>query len=155
MVQAYCVKDRKMVDMKDPKEITLKNGRSATQGTCPTCGTKVTRIGGRRQVARSFPAVVSQPPHFLRPFFRLAHVLLVKPHRVYGPYFIAPKEHHLWTVTTSLLEKFARYQRSGRYYDILSSVAPCTGRHAPRFRVGPGGKGRRPGSLDGRSAYAY
>lgn len=46
MVQAYCVKDRKMVDMKDPKEITLKNGRSATQGTCPTCGTKVTRIGG-------------------------------------------------------------------------------------------------------------
>lgn len=46
MVQAYCVKDRKMVDMKDPKEITLKNGRSAMQGTCPDCGTKVTRIGG-------------------------------------------------------------------------------------------------------------
>ena len=46
MPQAYCVKDRKMVEMKDPKEITLKNGRSATQGTCPDCGTKVTRIGG-------------------------------------------------------------------------------------------------------------
>ncbi len=42
-VQAYCVKDRKMVD---PKQITLKNGRTAMQGTCPTCGTKVTRIGG-------------------------------------------------------------------------------------------------------------
>ncbi|HEX9989042.1 MAG TPA: DUF5679 domain-containing protein [Chloroflexia bacterium] len=46
MVQAYCVKDRKMVDMKDPQQITLKNGRSAMQGTCPECGTKVTRIGG-------------------------------------------------------------------------------------------------------------
>ena len=46
MVQAYCVKDRKMVDMKDPQQITLKNGRSAMQGTCPDCGTKVTRIGG-------------------------------------------------------------------------------------------------------------
>lgn len=45
MVQAYCVKDRKMVDMKDPKQITLKNGRPATQGVCPHCGTKVTRIG--------------------------------------------------------------------------------------------------------------
>ncbi len=52
MVQAYCVKDRKMVDMNDPKEITLKNGRSATQGTCPTCGTKVTRIGGNAAKAK-------------------------------------------------------------------------------------------------------
>ncbi len=46
MVQAYCVKDREMVDMKDAKEITLKNGRPAMQGVCPKCGTKVTRIGG-------------------------------------------------------------------------------------------------------------
>ena len=46
MPQAYCVKDRKMVEMKDPQQVTLKNGRSATQGTCPDCGTKVTRIGG-------------------------------------------------------------------------------------------------------------
>jgi hypothetical protein len=35
-----------MVDMKDAKQITLKNGRPATQGVCPECGTKVTRIGG-------------------------------------------------------------------------------------------------------------
>ena len=48
MVQAYCVKDRKMVDMKDAKEITLKNGRPATQGVCPHCGTKVTRIGASK-----------------------------------------------------------------------------------------------------------
>jgi hypothetical protein len=46
MVQAYCVKDRKMVDIQGAQQVTLKNGRSATQGTCPHCGTKVTRIGG-------------------------------------------------------------------------------------------------------------
>jgi hypothetical protein len=46
MPQAYCVKDRKMVEMKDAKQITLKNGRPAMQGVCPECGTKVTRIGG-------------------------------------------------------------------------------------------------------------
>jgi Domain of unknown function (DUF5679) len=45
MTQAYCVKDRKMVDIKDPKATTLKNGRPAIQGVCPTCGTRVTRIG--------------------------------------------------------------------------------------------------------------
>jgi DNA polymerase II large subunit len=46
MPQAYCVKDRKMVEMRNPQQITLKNGRPAMQGTCPQCGTKVTRIGG-------------------------------------------------------------------------------------------------------------
>jgi len=48
MVQAYCVKDRKMVEMKNAKEITLKNGRPAMQGECPECGTKVTRIGANK-----------------------------------------------------------------------------------------------------------
>jgi hypothetical protein len=32
--------------MKDPKKVTLKNGRAATQGVCPVCGTKMFRIGG-------------------------------------------------------------------------------------------------------------
>ncbi len=50
---AYCVKDRKMVDMKDPHEITMKNGRKAMQGTCPDCGTKVTRIMGGGGAAAS------------------------------------------------------------------------------------------------------
>jgi hypothetical protein len=44
-MQAYCVKDRKKVEIKDPKAITMKNGRHATQGVCPICGTKVFRIG--------------------------------------------------------------------------------------------------------------
>jgi hypothetical protein len=44
-MQAYCVKDRKKVEIKNPKAITMKNGKPATQGICPICGTKVFRIG--------------------------------------------------------------------------------------------------------------
>jgi len=44
-MQAYCVKCRAKKEMKDPKNITMKNGKPATQGTCPTCGTKMFRIG--------------------------------------------------------------------------------------------------------------
>ncbi len=46
MVQGYCVKCRKKVEIKDAKRITMKNGKPATQGVCPGCGTKVFRIGG-------------------------------------------------------------------------------------------------------------
>jgi hypothetical protein len=31
--------------MRNPQKVTLKNGRPATQGTCPVCGTKMYRIG--------------------------------------------------------------------------------------------------------------
>ena len=44
-MQAYCVKCRAKKEMKDAKAITMKNGRPATQGVCPTCGTKMFRIG--------------------------------------------------------------------------------------------------------------
>ena len=44
-MQAYCFKDRKMVDIKNPQKVTLKNGRPATRGVCPICGTTVFRIG--------------------------------------------------------------------------------------------------------------
>jgi NAD-dependent SIR2 family protein deacetylase len=45
MTTAYCVKCRTKREMKDPKSITMKNGRPATKGICPTCGTKMFRIG--------------------------------------------------------------------------------------------------------------
>ena len=45
LMQAYCVKCRAKREMKDTKSITMKNGRPATQGVCPTCGTKMFRIG--------------------------------------------------------------------------------------------------------------
>jgi len=45
MVQGYCFKCREKVDIKNAKKVTLKNGRPATEGVCPKCGTKVFRIG--------------------------------------------------------------------------------------------------------------
>ncbi len=44
-MQAYCVKCRAKREMKNAKSITMKNGKPATQGVCPTCGTKMFRIG--------------------------------------------------------------------------------------------------------------
>lgn len=44
-MEAYCVKCRAKKEMKDAKAITMKNGKPATQGVCPTCGTKMFRIG--------------------------------------------------------------------------------------------------------------
>jgi len=37
MAKAYCVKCRTTREMKNPKAITMKNGRPATQGVCPVC----------------------------------------------------------------------------------------------------------------------
>ena len=44
-MQAYCMKCRAKKEMKDARSITMKNGRPATQGVCPACGTKMFRIG--------------------------------------------------------------------------------------------------------------
>ncbi|MBI4303641.1 MAG: hypothetical protein HY665_04830 [Chloroflexi bacterium] len=44
-MQGYCVKCRAKREMRATKNITMKNGRPATQGTCPVCGTKMFRIG--------------------------------------------------------------------------------------------------------------
>jgi Domain of unknown function (DUF5679) len=45
MPEGYCVKERKKVEIKDAKQVTMKNGRPAIQGTCPDCGTKIFKIG--------------------------------------------------------------------------------------------------------------
>ncbi len=44
-MEAYCVKCRSKKEIKNAKKVTMKNGKPATQGICPTCGTKVFRIG--------------------------------------------------------------------------------------------------------------
>ena len=46
MAEAYCVKDKKKVEVQNPQQITMKNGKKALSGTCPKCGTKVFKIGG-------------------------------------------------------------------------------------------------------------
>jgi len=45
MATAYCMKCRKKVEIKNPKQVTLENNRQAVQGVCLNCGTKVFRIG--------------------------------------------------------------------------------------------------------------
>jgi hypothetical protein len=44
-MEAYCFKCRSKREIKDAKKVTMKNGKPATQGICPICGTKVSRIG--------------------------------------------------------------------------------------------------------------
>ena len=48
MVQAYCVKCKAKREMKDPVAVTLKNGKPATKGECPVCGTTIMRIGAAK-----------------------------------------------------------------------------------------------------------
>ena len=45
MATGYCVKCKASREIKDPQPITMKNGRPATQGVCPVCGTKIFKIG--------------------------------------------------------------------------------------------------------------
>ena len=47
MVEAYCVKCRAKREIKNPQEITLKNGRKAIKGVCPVCGTTLYRNLGK------------------------------------------------------------------------------------------------------------
>jgi hypothetical protein len=44
-LQGYCVKCKAKKEMKGVKAITMKNGKPASQGTCPTCSTKMFKIG--------------------------------------------------------------------------------------------------------------
>jgi hypothetical protein len=44
-MQAFCLKCRTQREMKDPQPVTMKNGKAATSGSCPVCGTKMYRIG--------------------------------------------------------------------------------------------------------------
>ena len=42
---AYCIKERRRVQIGGPHAIVLANGRPAIAGTCPSCGSKLVRIG--------------------------------------------------------------------------------------------------------------
>ncbi len=43
-VEAYCMKCKTSRKMKDAQEVTMENGRRAAKGTCPECGTKMTKF---------------------------------------------------------------------------------------------------------------
>ena len=44
-MEAYCVKCKAKRQMKNPTATVMKNKKPATTGICPTCGTKMFRIG--------------------------------------------------------------------------------------------------------------
>ena len=44
MAEAYCVKCKAKKEVKDAQQVTMKNGRPAIKGVCPTCGTGVYSI---------------------------------------------------------------------------------------------------------------
>lgn len=48
MPQGRCMKCQKQVEIKDGKEIVMKNKMRAIKGCCPKCGTKVFRILGKK-----------------------------------------------------------------------------------------------------------
>jgi Domain of unknown function (DUF5679) len=41
----YCMKCKAQREIQNAKQITMKNGRPATEGACPVCGTKIFKIG--------------------------------------------------------------------------------------------------------------
>ena len=46
MTEAYCVRCKKKVQMKDGKETKTSRGTKMMKGKCPACNTTVCRIGG-------------------------------------------------------------------------------------------------------------
>lgn len=49
MAEAYCVKCKAKKEIANPQQVTMKNGRPAVQGVCPSCGTKLFRILGPKK----------------------------------------------------------------------------------------------------------
>ena len=45
LMEGFCLKCRQKREVKNAEQVVLKNGRPATQGSCPVCGTKITVIG--------------------------------------------------------------------------------------------------------------
>jgi hypothetical protein len=59
MPQGYCVKCKAKKEIVDAVEETMKNGRKAIKGKCPTCGTVMFKIlGGKASTA---PAPAAAP----------------------------------------------------------------------------------------------
>ncbi|MEO6508320.1 MAG: DUF5679 domain-containing protein [Patescibacteria group bacterium] len=50
MVKMYCVKCRESKEVADEnvKPVTMKNGKPASEATCPTCSTRMFRIGATK-----------------------------------------------------------------------------------------------------------
>ena len=61
MAEGYCVKCKAKKPIADGVEETMKNGRKAIKGKCPTCGTVMFKILGGKVAAGGAPANPSTP----------------------------------------------------------------------------------------------
>ncbi len=65
MPEGYCVKCKAKKEIVDAVEETMKNGRKAIKGKCPTCGTVMFKILGGKAAAPApaqHPAAAAEPP---------------------------------------------------------------------------------------------
>ena len=46
-MEGYCVKCKSKKEISGTNEVTMKNGRKAMKGKCPSCGTGMFRIMGK------------------------------------------------------------------------------------------------------------
>ena len=60
MAEGYCVKCKAKKEISDGLEETMKNGRKAIKGKCPTCGTVMFKILGKAATA-PVPTPVNPP----------------------------------------------------------------------------------------------
>ncbi len=49
VVYGYCMKCKTQRAIKEEREVTMKNGRKALQGTCTTCGSQIFKILGKKK----------------------------------------------------------------------------------------------------------
>lgn len=62
MPEGYCVKCKAKKEIIGGVEETMKNGRKAIKGKCPTCGTVMFKIlGGKGSAAPASPASPAAP----------------------------------------------------------------------------------------------
>jgi hypothetical protein len=62
MSEGYCVKCKAKQPIADGVEETMKNGRKAIKGKCPTCGTVMFKILGKAAAAAAAPAPSTPNP---------------------------------------------------------------------------------------------
>jgi hypothetical protein len=63
MPEGYCVKCKAKKEIVDGVEETMKNGRKAIKGKCPTCGTVMFKIlGGKAAPPPAEPAAAAPAP---------------------------------------------------------------------------------------------
>ena len=62
MAEGYCVKCKAKKEISNGVEETMKNGRKAIKGKCPTCGTVMFKILGGKTAPAAAPATPANPP---------------------------------------------------------------------------------------------